>query len=45
MPDGGLPDIDVLITDSGVDAEQLRRLREADLDVRVAHLAADRSPT
>ena len=39
------PDIDVLITDSGVDAEQLRRLREADLDVRVAHLAADRSPT
>ncbi|MDP9208226.1 MAG: hypothetical protein M3O65_06945 [Actinomycetota bacterium] len=39
------PDIDVLITDSGVDAEQLRRLREADLDVRVARLAADRSPT
>ena len=39
------PDIDVLITDSGVDAEQLRRLREADLDVRVARLPADRSRT
>jgi DeoR/GlpR family transcriptional regulator of sugar metabolism len=39
------PDIDVLITDSGVDAEQLRRLREADLDVRVARLPTDRSRT
>ena len=39
------PDIDVLITDSGVDAEELRRLREADMDVRVARLPLDRSAT
>jgi hypothetical protein len=39
------PDIDVLITDSGADAEELRRLREADMDVRVARLPLDRSVT
>ncbi|HYN17857.1 MAG TPA: hypothetical protein VEY96_07225, partial [Actinomycetes bacterium] len=39
------PDIDVLITDSGADAEELRRLREADMDVRVARLPLDRSRT
>ena len=37
------PDIDVLITDSGADPEQLRRLREAGVDVRVAHSPRSRT--